>query len=481
MWKSSMNELRKCVVRLETAGSPPIIAVRRIAGAGLLCLTGACSSDAAPSSVSPPHAGATQSAEAHGGLGGASGVVGSTQASENGGAGGLGGANALGGAPALGGTGTTTATPRGGTGGGFGGTSADPARGGSSGTGGLGGTTTAGAASGGITSSAGGATSGQSYSVPRGASKGCGIRSFSDKPGEYTSHDIDVMGVDSYWLTMRVPYAGQAPYTFTHRSFSVRLPRGYDPQKAYPLVFQGGGCGNTDGTSGKNGADKLVPDDASSEAIAVGLSYVYPDGAGACFADDGENTYELPYWDAVYAAVTASYCVDLEKVFIGGFSSGAWMAYTVAFARAGLVRGIGTGAGGMREKHPARSIIPFAAFMVTGLDDDANPIHRTKDGTSCTGSEADGCWKGKLICGTPGAESCFDTGSAHARDEILKRNGCVGTDTVQHGEWSDCRRYTGCPAAFPVVYCTPPGGHTSGDDRHNPGTWNLWKALPAVP
>jgi hypothetical protein len=45
----------------------------------------------------------------------------------------------------------------------------------------------------------------------------------------------------------------------------------------------------------------------------------------------------------------------------------------------------------------------------------------------------------------------------------------------------DCLKYTGCPAAFPVVYCMPQGGHADGEDRHDPGLWDFWKAPPPVP
>jgi poly(3-hydroxybutyrate) depolymerase len=352
-----------------------------------------------------------------------------------------------------------------------------------SGAGGIsaGGGGTGGVGTGGMGTAGQGTAGGGGYVAPQGPSPGCNKPNGVDEPGKYTSHDIDVTGVDPYWLTQRKPYAGQAPYTFTHRSFAIRLPTGYEPAKPYPLVFQGGGCGNTDGTSGKTGGDKLIPDDAIGHGIAVGLSYVYPEGAGACFADEGANTYEIPYWDAVYKHVTENYCVDLGKVFIGGYSSGAWMAYTTSFARGGKVRAMGAGAGGIREERPTASPVPFAAMLITGEDDGANPVHKTKDNTSCSGTEAQGCWKGKTICGFPGAETCYDTGSARARDEILKRNGCVGNATTQYDKWVDCKQYTGCPAAFPVVYCMPAGGHTSGDDRHTPGIWDFWMKLPPVP
>ena len=99
-----------------------------------------------------------------------------------------------------------------------------------------------------------GTAGGGGYVAPKGPSPGCNKPNGVDEPGKYTSHDIEVTGVDPYWLTQRKPYAGQAPYTFTHRSFAIRLPTGYEPAKPYPLVFQGGGCGNTDGTGIDTGA-----------------------------------------------------------------------------------------------------------------------------------------------------------------------------------------------------------------------------------
>ncbi len=391
-----------------------------------------------------------------------------------------------GGASSLPGAGTTGVNPGAGTTGvnpGAGTTGVNPGGGQGAGGQGLGGANAGGVNAGGMSGGgAGGQPVGGPYTVPRGMSSGCNKVNGVDQPGTYTSHDIDVTGVDPYWTSGdKKPYAGQAPYTFTHRAYSIRLPTGYDPAKKYPLVFQGGGCGNTDGTSGKTGATKMIPNSAGADGIAVGLSYVYPDGAGACFADEYANTYEIPYLDAVYKAVTENNCVDLEKVFIGGYSSGAWMAYTASFARGGMIRGMGAGAGGIREMRPTPSDVPFAAMMITGVDDTGNPIHKTKNGTTCAGTEAEGCWGGKIICGTAGATDCYDTGSAHARDEILKRNGCIGTATEQYAQWPECKKYTGCPAAFPVVYCMVPGGHTDGGERLNPGVWEFWKTLPPVP
>ena len=66
---------------------------------------------------------------------------------------------------------------------------------------------------------------------------------------------------------------------------------------------------------------------------------------------------------------------------------------------------------------------------------------------------------------------------------ILQINGCQGTATVP---WETtctgcgCNRYTGCPAAYPVVRCRPPGqGHTDGGGAFKSAIWQTWMTLPA--
>jgi len=229
----------------------------------------------------------------------------------------------------------------------------------------------------------------------------------------------------------------------------LKLPANYDPQKAYALHFGGAGCGNTDGMSGQGGGFTVLPNDQDS-AIQVGLSYVY-DG-GACFADGYVNTPDLPYFDAVLAEVEGHYCVERSKVFVAGFSSGAWEAYMLGCARGGVVRGIATAAGGLRSERPPCSGIPAAALLLTGAQDTANPI---------TNVDSNG----------------FDSGSGAARDTVLMLNHCVGDATEDWPLYSTCKKYTGCPAAFPVIWCTPPGGHMDGGGEYKAAIAQFWSSL----
>lgn len=295
-------------------------------------------------------------------------------------------------------------------------------------------------------SGTGGTGSTGTYNVPRGMSAGCGKDPpASDSPSTYVKHDIAVTGVDPAFIAAHPSDPGNnGGYTYTKRNYYVKLPAGYDSSKPYAVTMGGGGCGNTGGDSGKGGGQQAK----GIAAIQIGLSYVY--SGGACFEDGYANTPEVPYFDAIMKDISANYCVNLEKVFVGGYSSGAWESVTLGLARGGVIRGIATGAGGLRKDRPMPSGIPMAAILLTGQGDNTNPIEGP-------------------------------TGSALARDEILKTNKCAGTATMPFAADQDCVQYTGCPAAFPVVWCTPGGGHTGGSDAHWAAVGAFWDMLPPVP
>jgi poly(3-hydroxybutyrate) depolymerase len=267
-------------------------------------------------------------------------------------------------------------------------------------------------------------------------------------------HNIAVTGVDPAFITM---YPAAAPASWTNRDYYIDLPTNYDPNKAYPLLFGGNGCGaGSPITNGSNGGDPRVLPAANSQAILVGLTYVWPVGAGACFAQGYANTPDLPYFDSALADIESKYCVDRGNVFYSGYSSGGWEGYLLGLSRGGTaIRGIATAAGGLEPvaKRAPTSNKPFAAILLTGASDTTNPA---------TGA----------------------TGSMAARDLILQTNGCVGTATTP---WTtlmggNCEQYTGCPADYPVIYClSSQGGHTDGGPLYPAAIWSFWSGLPAVP
>jgi poly(3-hydroxybutyrate) depolymerase len=293
------------------------------------------------------------------------------------------------------------------------------------------------------TTTGGGGSTGTGGHGQTGMSPGCGM-SPMDPPGKFTHHTIAVTGIAA---TVK-PATGGGSWTM--RDYYIQIPTGYDSSKAYPVLFGGGGCGGNLVSNGSSGGFAVLGGN-QTQAIQIGMSYVWPQGGGACFDDNGADTPDLPYFDAMLAEVEKNYCVDKGKVFVGGYSSGGWESYMLGLARGGVVRGISPAAGGLRMSRPPGSNIPIAALLLTGGDDTANPA------TGPTGSDA-------------------------AMSLILQINGCQGTATVP---WETpcngcgCNRYTGCPMAYPVVRCRPPGqGHTDGGGAFKTAIWATWMSLP---
>ena len=319
------------------------------------------------------------------------------------------------------------------------------------------------------------------YSGPTGQSTGCGKAAPAiDAIGKFSKHEIHVQATLSpNYLAGGDSYDKSGPYDYQFRPYTVRLPTGYDQSKKYMVIFGGGGCGgNAQDAANNPGAGYDV--DKPREAIYVGLPYV-----AGCFSDGGggtknrADTPEVPFVHEVLAEVQANYCVDRSKVFITGHSSGGWESFTVGCALANEIRGIAPVSGGLRNHRPACTG-PQASIMVEGLGDTANPI-------------------GPLNPPSGGLDSA---GSAPARDEILKRNGCVAPDfqftydtantkeakagNAPHDIWDptypSCYKYTGCPATYPVVWCALPGGHETdneGNLDYKVGMLKFFDSLPS--
>ena len=168
------------------------------------------------------------------------------------------------------------------------------------------------------------------------------------------------------------------------------------------------------------------------------MQFCFADGGSVCAGkgpvDACVNGPELPYFRAVLADVEAKYCVSLGNVFIGGYASGAWEATTLGCGAANLLRGFVSFGGGKREHRPPCTG-PIASLMAASESDVDDPI-------------------GPLAM----INSSLDSyGLAPERDELLARNGCVGTATAMYSPTAPaCVTYTGCPAAYPVVWCPLP-------------------------
>ncbi len=306
-------------------------------------------------------------------------------------------------------------------------------------------------------------------------SAGCGkAQDAADSSASFVKKDITVSGVPQSFIDAHAPTNAGA-YTWTKRNYFLRLPTGYTPGKPFAIDMGGGGCGGG-ATIGQNGSYTVPPGASQAVALQVGLSYVPSNSVSSCatWANDFTDSPEPMYIKAIIDDIEAKYCVDKNKVFINGYSSGAWEAVMAGeCSNSDQVRAYGVQiGGGLRLTHPPCISKPAAAMYVVGSADVGNPI-------------------GPLT--KPQNDSY---GSAPARDAQLTINGCQGTAT---GPWNakypKCVTYTGCPAKYPVVWCVLDVDHGNGpmpvgaDGYPNNGTllesyrlqgvWDFFNALPA--
>ncbi|HSZ81622.1 MAG TPA: hypothetical protein VLA14_05040 [Polyangia bacterium] len=428
------------------------IHVRTVAGVAL-SVAFAASACSSPGSGSP--------SGAAGASGGTAGASTSTAGAGGAGTAGTGGsANAgAGGSANAGAGGAETAGVGGQTAGAGGGAGAGGTAGSAAGTGG-GGSAAAGSA--GATGAAGAPVH------PTGNSVGCGVAPpANDHATGFVIHNLAVPACAGA-VTNKCVAPAFAPggalaqtnegFDFTKRNYAVKLPTGYDDTKPYPVIVEGGGCGGGPTESGGG----MTAGEGAGDAIRIGLSYVnmcFADGGNSCSGTPANqpqcvNTPEIPYFYAMLADVEAKYCIDKSKVYMGGYSSGGWETFTVGCAAAEVLRGIVTENGGLRNDRPACTG-PVPALMVAGTADTDNPIGPLVMGMAYAPSG--------LTVAEVNADilSLDSNGTAPARDAILARNGCVGTDTaVYDPAYPLCVKYTGCPASAPVVWCPITGaGH----------------------
>jgi poly(3-hydroxybutyrate) depolymerase len=330
---------------------------------------------------------------------------------------------------------------------------------------------------------------------------GCtAVPAATDSSTQFIEKIVMVKGVDPAFIAKH-PVNNGAQFNWTKRNYFLRLPMNYDPTKAYPVDMAGTGCAGNE-TTGNSGSYTLPSASGGQpDSIQIGLSYVTSDAANpscVAFADDYVDSPEPEYISAVIDDVRAKYCVDNSKIFVNGYSSGAFEAVMSGCNDPDMVRAFGVQiGGGLRMNHPPCMNKPVAAMFVVGLLDTSDPIGPTA---------------------TPQNDSI---GSAAARDELLVRNGCVApgfqiVDTcsqggnvpcttgvmngdtfsnVPHAMWDSmfpkCQMYTGCPAQYPVVWCPllvdhgagpnpmgADGGQTVESYRRD-GMWKFFSSLAA--
>jgi len=312
---------------------------------------------------------------------------------------------------------------------------------------GTGGAVTAGGA-GGAGGASGGASGGSGGAIPITAvspSKGCGKTIPAGQVlGQYTAFDTMVQGktLDPAFTVM--------PHT---RKYFVWLPKDYDQSKPYRITYLFYGCG--DRYKGDSATYRLMMQDP--ESIYVGMNMPptgLPPAGKDCYDNSiGKQSVEWEFMGTTATTVQDNFCVDENREFVAGYSSGAWVSNMFGCYFAG--------------KDPTRMFGPEISIRgqstVTG-----GPVFPD---VPCGGPVA-ALW----IHDSDDHENVIGGNSMTSLPRVLAVNKCTGGPTGTTAKWGSttalsdyCKQYTGCPADYPVIFCTTSGrGHSSQDDMALP-------------
>jgi len=179
-----------------------------------------------------------------------------------------------------------------------------------------------------------------------------------------------------------------------------------------------------------------------------------------CYDDKDPNSIENPFLERFLDQVGNDFCYDKNKVFSQGHSSGGWYSNMIGFTWASdRIRAISSNGGGLPDDSAERPKIsgkPLAGIWIFPQSDPEQPLSAKR-----------------------------------AVSRALVQNKCEGAGTnlmdemvfnkVQSMPWAmggavNCKKYN-CPEAFPVIFCTPPGGHAPVS-WHSAAAWALFNSLP---
>jgi poly(3-hydroxybutyrate) depolymerase len=248
------------------------------------------------------------------------------------------------------------------------------------------------------------------------------------------------------------------------REYFLNLPANYGNTNAYPLVFEGPGCGGS-------GLDVYpLNNNVDGTVIRVGLTPP-PNAIGhatnpnqGCFDDkEGDDSVDWIFYENLWDKLADELCFDKNRVFASGNSSGAWIANEVGCKYAG------------DAVHPIRAIMPNTG----GLPD------QTQYRPTCTTQPMAGMWVHEV-----NDQTIPFTGNQYAITRAMQVNGCPGGNYAG-ATWDDfpigggnadatCRKMRGCPELYPLVVCPLVGNAQSAHDSvTNPGFSTFIKMFSA--
>jgi poly(3-hydroxybutyrate) depolymerase len=283
-----------------------------------------------------------------------------------------------------------------------------------------------------------------------------------------------------------IPPDSTVPVTATmgspeHRGWWVYLPTGYDASKPCTVIYNGAGAGDPNWFhAGPDGFPYWDVD--NGQAILVGLDYdTY---SWEPFAYDTENprSNDFTFMPWLMTEIESTFCVDTTREWMSGYAEGATMAqqfdcvFTAKLRGEVMVSGWEPGSPAdpylalmPKPSLPKCNPAPTAAFFAHDIDDTDNSYNSVLPGCSRI-LQQNGCSNTKC---DPSDTTLTTPYTVPAGVNLQISNGT-------------CVKFNGCPAAYPVVFCTTNYAPNHHDDDQRMGVvplfWNFINGLsPACP
>jgi poly(3-hydroxybutyrate) depolymerase len=244
------------------------------------------------------------------------------------------------------------------------------------------------------------------------------------------------------------------------RRYYVRLPPNYNPDTKYKVIISASSCtGGNQSLQAMNNVDK----DTDAAGGVILISPIVEPGVwdqDQCYDDKDPHSIEHPFLERFLAQVGEKACYDKNKVFVQGHSSGGWYSNLVGWTwTTNLIRGIASNGGGLPDDSTQRPILngkPMAGMWIQPLSDDEQPLAARRAVS-----------RALVVNKCEGAGTNPDDMNVHmtAPSTVWNEGGAIG-----------CKKYK-CPAAFPVIFCTPPGSHQP-ISWHTKAAWAMFNAIP---
>lgn len=287
-------------------------------------------------------------------------------------------------------------------------------------------------------------------------SPGCG-KALTVATGTWVSQPAGcAQGIDNQGTVecQAIPPGSTVPATATlgspeHRGWWVYIPATYDPGKPYRVIFNAAGCGDNNWfNAGEDGYPYYNVD--NGQAILVGLDYDTYSDVPSCYDNRSAQSNDFSFFPWLQNEIENEFCVDMSHEFFSGYLySGAWVAQQLNCAFPEKLRGTVAVSG----CEPGASGFPGAQFSpCVDKPSAAFYVHDFHD--------------------TDNTYACILPACAR----MLRQNGCItaaGTPYtacnpldatmttpypvpagLQLPNGAVCNQFTGCPADYPVVFCT---------------------------